>query len=236
MSFERIGNSIFVDFYINEIWAVATSISALENRLKDCGTFEEMRKNEGRNMISPSVEPHELASSILSSTSRLHKLFESSNQRAKESDSDYSFRKARSNFLRKTLLPKKKSGYEIFKSRVRNAIEHFDERIDLLNNKILAGDTTINTKAILYNMTVSSKTAFDNWNDLVPIKVLSFDNGDYYMVDHTFSERSVNLYEIFNEVRYIQEKCVVWGEGKIDSKGNHLQNPVGIIKTAKHSV
>jgi hypothetical protein len=234
MSFEKISKSTYVNFYIMEIWAISESIIVLKGRLFNTNTYKQIKEQSESNTLDSSSEPHEIVSSILNHSARLHKLFHSSSQRDAETGEEYSFRKERSEYLRKLLLPKKKNAHEIFKAGVRNGIEHFDERIDLMNSKILDKDVAINEKALLYNMTLSSKRVFGNWNEVLPIKVYIVDTNEYFMTNHLFEEQVINLNNIFEESLKIHEKCQKWGEKIKDENGKIIDGTAGILKTPKH--
>ncbi|MBU2062251.1 MAG: hypothetical protein KKH44_10445 [Bacteroidetes bacterium] len=236
MSFEKISNSTFSNFYIIEIWTIAKSISELAERLYNSNTYKGVKEKPGNNILDSSSEPHEIISSVLTHTSRLHKLFQSTSKRDNETDEEYEFRKQRSKYLRKLLLHKKKQSHEIFKSGVRNGIEHFDERIDLMNKKIISKDNQLINKALLYNITLSRKEVFENWEAVLPFKVFIIDSGDYYMVDKDFQEQIISIYEIFIEASKIMDNCKKWAAGQPDEKGKIIENPVGILRTGPHKI
>ena len=138
--------------------------------------------------------------------------------------------------MRKLLLHKKKNTHEIFKSGVRNGIEHFDERVDLMNSKILLNEKQLNGKALLYNITLSSKRVFEEWNQVLPFKVYIVESGEYFMTDHLFEEQVVLLHEIFDEVLRIQNNCIAWAAKRPDKTGKIMDRPSGIIKTPRHEI
>jgi len=235
MSIDKVKDSIFSDFYIQEVWSIATGIVSLKDRLENTDTIIKAKgRAEGQHTLSNSNEPHEIASSILGHASRLHKLFQCTSQRKGEEKEKYEFRRDRAKFLRNQLLPKKKAGYEIFKSGVRNSVEHFDERVDLMISKVLDNDAFVNSKAILYNITLSSKEAFVDWNQVLPIKLFLVDSFEYHMADHNFESHTVSLNDIFSEAEYIAKKCQEWAAVRPDPKGQVLTTPAGIMKTPRH--
>jgi hypothetical protein len=238
VQFSQIEKSSFSSIYINEVWAVANSIGSLNDRLNNDETILKMNESliAGTNCSSPSSEPHELISAILGHASRLDKLFKSSNQRDGEPKDSYEFRKTRSKFLRKSLLPKKRETHEIFKTGVRNSIEHFDERADLLCHRIIERHHDICTKAILYNMTISSKRVFMKWSDVIPFKVYIVDSSEYVMLDHEFNNHVINISVIVDEAHQIAAKCKLLAKEKPDSNGNVVENPFGLISTPPNMI
>lgn len=234
---DKVKNSIFLDFYVQEVWSIAEGLISLRDRLERSDAIIDARgRAKGHNTLSNSNEPHEFASSILGHASRLHKLFHCASQRDGEKKEEYEFRRDRANFLRKQFLPKKKAGHEMFKSGVRNSVEHFDERVDLMISKILTNDEFINSKAILYNITLSSKETFADWNQVLPIKLFLVDSFEYHTVDHNFESHTISLNDIFSEAEHIAKKCQDWAATRPDSNGQVLTAPAGIMKTPRHEL
>ena len=236
MSLDKISKTAYFQLYIIEIWTIAKTIIELSDKLFNCQPYMVITSKPENNILDPSSEPHEIISSVLTHAARLHKLFQSSNKREGEEESEFEFRKQRSKHLRQLLLPKKKQSHEIFKTGVRNGMEHFDERVDLMNTKIINRDENLIFKTLLYNVTLSSKRVFVDWHNVIPFKVYIVDTGDYIMVDYNFEPQSVSIYEIFEEVKKVLENCKKWAKGIPDTKGNVLNNPVGILKTGPHLV
>jgi hypothetical protein len=235
MSIDKVKSSIFADFYIQEVWSIATGIVSLKGRLENSDAIIQARERvEGHNTLSNSNEPHEIVSSILGHASRLHKLFQCASQREGEEKEKYEFRGDRAKFLRKQLLPKKKVGHEIFKSSVRNSIEHFDERVDLMVSKVLDNDVSINSKIILYNITLSSKEVFADWNQVLPIKLFLVDSFEYHMANHNFESHTISLNDVFSEAEHIVKKCQEWAAVRPDPNGQVITAPAGIMKTPRH--
>jgi hypothetical protein len=223
VQFSQIEKSSFSSIYINEVWAVANSIGSLNDRLNNDETILKMNESliASTNCSSPSSEPHELISAILGDG---------------EPKDSYEFRKTRSKFLRKSLLPKKRETHEIFKTGVRNSIEHFDERADLLCHRIIERHHDICTKAILYNMTISSKRVFMKWSDVIPFKVYIVDSSEYVMLDHEFNNHVINISVIVDEAHQIAAKCKLLAKEKPDSDGNVVKNPFGLISTPPNMI
>lgn len=234
MKFEKIENSAFLPFYTNELWAISRSIVSLGNQLYNTDLYQKYAADNNIRALSSTSETHEIISSILSYTSRLDKLLRASNQRVDENDDAYNFRKERCAFLRKTFLPKKKNFFEIFKSNIRNGIEHFDERVDLMCYKIISKDELINTKTLLCNLTATNTNCFENWDYVLPLKVFIINTGEYFMADQNFEKQSILIYDILNEVEGIEKKCNKWSEIRNDANGRVIENPGGLLKPPPH--
>ena len=115
-------------------------------------------------------KPHEIIFSILSSSAKINKLVQASNQRYLESEDEHNFRKKRCATLRK-YIPIQKNP-EILKTSVRNSIEHFDDRLDKLFSA-LSKDSNFGGKTLIYKMIINSKKAIRPWDQLFPFKTLS---------------------------------------------------------------
>ncbi|MFT6922973.1 MAG: hypothetical protein ACJA1C_001981 [Crocinitomicaceae bacterium] len=193
--------------YRNEIWSITGSILKLRDNLFTCDSIRlcgDMVNDEPDVIMSPDPEPHELISSILNNASRLHKLFLVASQRQGESDLQYEFRKGRGELVRTHFLGKPKQFKEIFKSRIRNSIEHFDERTDALLNALIENDLSVEEKLIVYNLTINYKDYFNPWDLVLPIKVLVVETWEYFMVNGDLEKESINLKKLFEEVEKIQ--------------------------------
>jgi len=236
MKFEKIENSAFLPFYTNELWSISKSIVNLGNQLYSIDLYLKYADDNTIRVLSSISEIHEIISSILSHTSRLDKLLRSSGQRGDENEDAFNFRKERCAFLRKTFLPKKKNPFEIFKSSIRNGIEHFDERVDLMCYKIIAGDELINNKTLLCNITATNSNCFNNWDDVLPFKVFIINTGEYFMVDQNFEKQSILIYDILNEVAEIEKRCHKWSETRPDANGKIIQSPGGLLKRSPHEL
>jgi hypothetical protein len=235
MSFEKINNTLFFNFYFNEIWTIARSILELGEKLKKTESFLKYQADNNSRFLDSTVEVHEIISSILTHSARLDKFMHSSNQRDKETEEIYSFRKERAKILRKLILPKKKKPFEIFKAGVRNGIEHFDERLDLLSRKIIKGDNDINNKALLYNLTITNTDIFKGWKRALPFKVFVVSTGKYYIINHLFEEQSVMIYDLLEEIAKIDENCLNWSRKNKNEDGDFNTNPGGILKVHPHT-
>lgn len=235
MSFEKINNSLFFNFYINEIWAIARSILELGKRLQKTEPLLKYQADKNGRFLDSTTQTHEIISSILTHSARLDKFMHSSNQRVSETEENYSFRKERAKTLRKLVLPKKKKPFEIFKAGVRNGIEHFDERLDLMSKKIIEGEYEINNKTLLYNLTITNKDTFSGWERVLPFKVFVVGTGEYFMTNHLFEEQSVLIYDLLEEISKIDENCLKWTKKHKDKEGNFNKNPGGILKAHPHT-
>ena len=235
MSFDKINNSQFFNFYVNEIWAISRSILELGERLRNTEPYLKFQADNKSRFLNSTTETHEIISSILTHSARLDKFMHSSNQRDKETEDIYTFRKERAKVLRKLVLPKKKKPFEIFKAGVRNGIEHFDERLDLMSRKILEYDNAINNKTLLYNLTIADTDSFKGWERVLPFKVFVVSTGEYFMTNHLFEEQSVLIYDLLEEVAKIDENCFKWRERNKNADGNYNPNPAGMMKPHPHS-
>lgn len=236
MKFEKIENSAFIPFYTNELWAISKSIVTLGKQLYDTELYLKYLNDKSIRELSPTSETHEIISLILSLTSRLDKLLRSSNQRENEDNEAYSFRRDRSSFLRNNFLPKKKKPHEIFKSDIRNAIEHFDERLDLMCTQIISNDQIINTKTLFCYQTITNTNIFNDWEYVLPIKVFVINTGEYFMTDKNFVKKSILIYDILDEADKIEKKCTEWSQNRKDVNGNFDKNPSGLLKIPPHQV
>jgi hypothetical protein len=107
MRFEKINNSLFFNFYINEVWAIARSILELGERLQKTESLLKYQADNNSRILDSTTQTHEIISSILTHSARLDKFMHSSNQRDNETEEIYSFRKERAKILRKLVLQKK---------------------------------------------------------------------------------------------------------------------------------
>jgi len=219
--------------YRNEIWAITNSILSLRDRLLASNALILCSDSEN-NIISPDIEPHEIISSILNNASRLEKLFVIANQRDKETQSEYDFRRERGQLLRKIFLSKQRGVRELFKTSARNSIEHFDERIDVLMNKLIEGDINVKEKLILYNLTLNYKDYFDSWELVLPIKVLVTQSLEYYIVNSKMEKEFIDLNKIFKEVEKMQKKVQLYVDNKFPEGSQDRIGPVGIFIPIKH--
>lgn len=231
MEFQKLKNSTYLDYYVIEVWSIVESIQDLKQRLRRTDAYQNITSKKGNNMLISSPEPHEIISSILTHASRLNKLFLASSKRDNEDESSFKFRKQRSEYLRKLLLPKSKKGREIFKAGVRNGLEHFDERLDLMCQGILEKQHQIVNKALLYNITLSSKNVFENWESVVPFKVYTVDSGEYFMVDQNFEVQIINIEIVLKEIDDIAAKCQDWANHLESQNGKKISGPGGLLST-----
>jgi hypothetical protein len=237
MKFEKIENSAFLPFYTNELWAISRSIVSLGKQLYNTKLYLNYIKDKNIRELSPTSETHEIISLILSLTSRLDKLLRASSRRENEDDEAYQFRKDRCDFLRNNFLPKKKKTHEIFKSNIRNAIEHFDERLDLMCNQIISQNQSINTKTLFCNQTITNINIFnDRWEYILPFKVFVINTGEYFMTDKDFEKQSILIYTILDEAHKLEQKCYEWSASGRDINGNFAENPSGQLKIPPHQV
>lgn len=237
MKFEKIENSVFIPFYTNELWAISRSIVTLGKQLYNTELYLKYINNKSIRELSPTSETHEIISLILSLTSRLDKLLRAASQRENEDDGAYYFRKERCDFLRNNFLPKKKKTHEIFKSNIRNAIEHFDERLDLMCSQIISQNQTINTKTLFCNQTITNTNIFnDKWEYILPFKVFVINTGEYFMADKNFEKQSILIYDILDEADKLEKKCYEWSENRKDINGDFAKNPSGLLKIPPHRV
>lgn len=236
MKFEKVERSSYLPFYAHELWAISRSIVTLGKQLYDTELCSKYIADNNIRAFSNSSEAHEIISSILNHTSRLDKILRASNKRDNEDDDAYNFRMERCEFLKKNFLPKKKPT-EIFKSSIRNGIEHFDERLDLMCGKIISQNKEINTKTLVYNLTITNTNIFDDkWDYVLPFKVFVINTGEYFMVDKNFEKQSIQIYNILNEVEKIESNCSKWFENRKDPTGKFSENPSGIIAPPLHNI
>lgn len=216
-----------LSIYRNEIWSITSSILKLKEKIITSDAF--IRCGDKDNfVIDHDPEPHEIITTILNNASRLQKLFIVANQRMNESDQEYQFRKERGEYLRKYFLPKKKGERELFKTSARNSIEHFDERTDVLMNKLIENDIELGERLILYNMTINYKDFFQPWDLALPIKVFVTESLEYFIVNERLEKEFVSLKMIFAESEKIHEKVKEYVQSNFKEGAPERNGPIGI--------
>jgi hypothetical protein len=202
--------------------------------LLSCKTVVDIKNKPNNHILNSDIEIHEVISSIVTHTSRLDKFFRVSNQRDDEGEKTYIFRKDRAEYLRKLLL--KKNSREIYKASIRNAIEHIDERLDLIKVNILDINSSIHNKTLLLNMTLSSQKVFSSWKDILPLQVFLVHENHYYVINENLEAHYIDLSILFDEVKHIAKKCSEFFRDRPDGEGETLENPAGILKASPHQI
>ncbi len=212
--------------YRNEIWSITQLILNQKVRLINSDTFKRSL-DPANHLIDPHPEPHEIISIILNGASRLHKLFEVANKRSDETEKDYQFRKDRSKYLKDRFLSKCRGERELFKTKARNSIEHFDERTDLLMNALIEKETAVEGKFVLYNMSLSSKEIFQPWDKVLPIKVFVNSTMEYFITNNEMKIEQISLNKIFSEIEKIQQKVITYVEKHFEPESAERLGPIG---------
>lgn len=146
----NIENSVFLGIYYSEILILAKSI------VKDCDEiFDKFALSDKQGFISVDYETQHKINSIVVTYGNIQKILKPENKRKhNETAVVHATRVARGKHLKYLL---EESGVNnLLDLRVRNGIEHFDERIDKLVLK--QRKEQIKNSLILYNMTFSDKT------------------------------------------------------------------------------
>lgn len=151
-----IENNDLIDIYLNEIYALTKTI------IRDCDMiFSSLSVPETGYLIVVDYENQNLINSIIVSTANLKKMIDpDTSRRQNETKVVYETRINRGESL-STLL--NITGEEqLLNLKVRNSVEHFDEKIDMLAlKKKNKNEKLYKKRAILYNMSISSRKVFN---------------------------------------------------------------------------
>ncbi len=167
--------SKFVHVYIHELWRLASEIVS-----KAEFVFNESRIPDSGYMIQVSPEIHSNIIYILINSANIKKLlYTSPHKRKDESKKQFEYRINRSKDLQKLFAEIDIS--EIKNSKVRNSLEHFDEKLDDINIKFSGSKQDI-FPAAAYNMT------FSEWKVInprvMPIRLYISSEKRFYNFNH----------------------------------------------------
>lgn len=213
--------------FLSEIWAICDAVCDLEVELQ---SYIETTGLATKNLIDNSYVPHKIVSSVLVNAARLQKIFHADSRKNGEAEDDYEVRKERAKYFRKALLKSIKKP-EFLNTSVRNAVEHYDSRLDALSNEILKGGDFAHSKSLAFHMTVSSTSVFegDGWSRMIPAKVLVVDDYRYFLFDNKLRPISTDLKKLFSDVRKLKKN----NKELLDPE-DKLNSPPGLIKVAPH--
>ena len=151
----KIEETKLFSLYIHELWWLAHGVKTKAEKL----FFEAKVPDEGY-IIQVNPELHSLIASALSDAANLKKLLVTPSTRLNgESGRQFRLRKARSGFLNK--LVDGIALNELFNSKVRNTLEHFDEYLDEANLAVSEAKVPPAPMAA-YNM------VFSHWEVITP--------------------------------------------------------------------
>ena len=168
--------SKFVHVYIHELWRLASEIVSKTELV-----FSESRVPDTGNVIQVTPDIHSNIMYVLINAANIKKLLFSypDHKKKDETRKQFEFRMNRSKDLQKLFLGLDIT--EIKNNKVRNSLEHFDEKLDDLNIKFSELNQDI-FKAAAYNM------AFSRWEVIsprvVPIRLYISSERKYYNFDN----------------------------------------------------
>jgi hypothetical protein len=149
--------------FVNELFWVLSAIKSNCEKL-----FEIVKVPETRYIIQMNLEVHSLIKSIVNDSSHLANLIDPSTKKKDESEEHYKFWKERGEYLRKIF-----DGIvveEILQKKLRNSIEHFDEKLDNLVH-LVSKKTKIKNQSLAHNMVFSEKAVLQPFP--IPVRVSS---------------------------------------------------------------
>jgi hypothetical protein len=149
--------------FVNELFWVLSAIKSNCEKL-----FEIVKVPETRYIIQVNLEVHSLIKSIVNDSSHLANLIDPSTKKKDESEEHYKFWKERGEYLRKIF-----DGIvveEILQKKLRNSIEHFDEKLDNLVH-LVSKKTKIKNQSLAHNMVFSEKAVLQPFP--IPVRVSS---------------------------------------------------------------
>ena len=204
-------DSMLVDLYFAEAWALAVSVREQCERVF---VLAKSSAESGGSYMAVRPEVHKLIASCLSDAANLKKLIRTSSSRGdKETKRGYDLRQYRAKMLSDLLL--QVDFQELTNARLRNTIEHFDEYLD---SAVLALSDSKARKSPWagYNLVVSALTIHDP--PVHPIRVYSADDRTY----HNF-RWSINLDQLCREAAATE---LILGS---HPKNSHTQSPGGAM-------
>lgn len=152
-----------IDVYISELFWLLTSIKSKCERL-----FEITKVPEKGYAIHVDLESGSLVKSIVDDSAEVANLIQPRKRRKDEPMERYLFRKHRGEYL--SNLFKNVTTSEILDRKVRDSIEHFDERVDRLTYDI-SDKAVKKPQALAYNMVISDKAAIPIRPFPLPIRI-----------------------------------------------------------------
>lgn len=186
--------------YIHEILTLSHLI------IEECkNIFNSFDSSAGQSYIHVDPKTQYRINSIIVNTGNLKKMFCPNKQKTHfDKREQHKQRVERGQFL--TTLFNTNQFEEIYNIDPRNSIEHFDERIDILYDKVLISDKSLYTdKHIIYNMSLSNKHF---------LKTL-FAKKPYYLKAYFVEEKTayidneaINLEKIYDECHVISETAL----------------------------
>lgn len=197
-----IRHEYFLSVYLSEILILTKSI------VKDCNIiFDKLKLPEKGETINIDYETQYLINSIIVSAGNLKKLFyPDKTRKSSETAVLHETRIDRGAYLRN--LVDMSMIEHLLNVKVRNGIEHFDERIDKLALRKYKKQITNNL--VLYNMTISHKRVSqiilpDSLKHLKPyfLKVYVIDERTAYI-----DNKSLNLDKLRKEAVYLESKII----------------------------
>lgn len=170
--------------YVNELFWLLSNIKSKCEEL-----FQKTKVPETGYVIQVDMEIHSLIKSIVSDASQVAYLIEPRQARKNEPEHSSIFRKKRGEYLKN--LFKKIEIKEITDRKLRDSIEHFDERLD---NLVYTVSKRARTKGqiLAHNMVFSEKSAFKPFP--LPIRVYVSTEKKFYNINWCF-----DIGKVYNE-------------------------------------
>lgn len=138
-----------IDIYINELFWLLNSVKSKCESL-----FEITRVSEGWRGIKIDLESSSLVKSIVDDSAEIANLIQPRQRRKDEPIEKYLFRKHRGEYLFNIF--KDITISEMLNRRIRDSLEHFDERLDHLTRDV-SEKAVKKPQTLVYNMVISDR-------------------------------------------------------------------------------
>ena len=191
-----------IDVYINELFWLLTSIKSKCERL-----FEITKVPEKGSTIQIGLESNSLIKSIVDDSAEVANLIQPRKKGKHEPLERYLFRKHRGEYLLNIF--KNVTISEILDHKLRDSIEHFDERLDRLTHDI--SDKAVKKRqSLVYNMAISDKAAIPVQPFPLPVRIyISSERKIYNMmwqldIGKIYTE-CTSMIEVFKDIKNLKK-------------------------------
>jgi hypothetical protein len=174
--------------YLNELYWLLSNIKSKCEEL-----FQKAKVPEKGYVIQVDMQVHSIIKSIVSDSSQVSYLIEPRSPAKNEMEQKYVFRKERGEFLKNIF--KDIEIKEMTDRKLRDSIEHFDERLDNLVHTIAKKSRT-KSRTLAYNIVLSEKSALQPFP--LPIRVYISAEKKFYNMNW-----SIDLGKIYDECTHM---------------------------------
>ena len=164
-------DSDIISLYLEELYWLTSSIKTNTEKI-----FQDAKVPEKGYVIQVNPEIHSLIKSVIDEAAQLKNMLMPRERIGGESEEERRFRKERGALL--TSLFNSIDVYEILRDDVRNAMEHFDERLDRLSFTVRKNKWK-KDQFIAYNLVISDRTVYSKFPN--PIRIYVSTEKKFYL-------------------------------------------------------